>query len=227
VLAVVPAAVWRAVPRRLEAADAAGALPPASLATRALARMPLFWATALVYALGAGIAAGWTGQLGPFLGARGLGERDRAAVVALQFWAGIPGTLLFGALAERFRATPLFAGILLFQALAFSVYALGAPAGWTALFAVASGFAGGGLVPLFSLLLGQRVGAQAVGRAMGIANLLFLPCTVGAISLASTVYDRGGDYRPAQLAFATGMLLALAALLLSERGALRQARAAA
>jgi predicted MFS family arabinose efflux permease len=215
--------VWLGVPSRLEGSDPGGPPGSAVLDTRTIARMPVFWLTALVFTLMAGIATGWNSQLGPYLGALGLDERGVAALIASQFWIGIPGALLFGALSDRVSLTALYLVILAYQGFAYGVYAAGAPATWIGGLVIVFGFLGGGMIPLFSLLLGRRVGVNALGRAMGLSNLLLLPFTVGSITLASVVYDRTGRYSWALALFAAGIGIAIVCLLLSNREARKRA----
>ncbi|MHA7836589.1 MAG: MFS transporter [bacterium] len=223
--------VWLVIPSRPpdpaphESAAAAGDAPPSGSRPPDLggiARMPVFWLTAAVFALMAGIATGWMSQIAPFLVESGLAEPEVAGLLALQFWLGIPGALLFGALADRVRLVTLYLGILVFQGLAYLVYASEIPPAGISLLVVSFGFVGGGIIPLFSLLLGSRVGADALGRAMGLANLLLLPCTIGSITIASLTHDWSGRYSEALVLFAGGIGLAFVCLLLSEREARRQ-----
>jgi predicted MFS family arabinose efflux permease len=222
--AVVLPLVWLVIPPKMEEKEVESASVRSAPGMKAIARLPVFWLTALVYALIAGIATGWAGQLGPYLGGVGFGERQVAVLLALQFWLGIPGALLFGSLADRLSLTWLFLWILVFQAMVYLTYAFSSMPSWIAGLVIAGGFVAGGMTPLFSLLLGRRVGADALGRAMGLGNLLLLPCTIGSITLASLTYDRTDSYTGALVVFALGLGLAMASLLLSDRMSSESAR---
>lgn len=215
-LAIVLPLVGLLIPSRLESSDAEGEAAPA-LELGEIARMPAFWLTAIVFALVMGFSTGWASQLAPFLTRVGLDEAEVAGLIALQFWMGIPGSLLCGALADRVGLHTLFLVAILFQAVAFACYALGVSVVGLAVLAVGFGFSIGGMIPLFSLILGRHVGADALGRGMGLANLLLLPCTVGSITFASLVYDRSGAYTTALVVFSIGSLVAALCLLASAR----------
>jgi predicted MFS family arabinose efflux permease len=215
-LAIVLPLVGLLIPSRLESTDAEGRAEPA-LELGEIARMPAFWLTAIVFALVMGFSTGWASQLAPFLTRAGLGEAEVAGLIALQFWMGIPGSLLFGALADRVGLHALFLLAILFQAVAFACYASGVSIVGLAVLAVGFGFSIGGMIPLFSLILGRQVGADALGRAMGLSNLLLLPSTVGSITFASLVYDRSGAYTTALIVFSIGSLVAAVCLLVLAR----------
>ena len=83
---------------------------------------------------------------------------------------------------------------------------------------VAAGLIGGGLVPLFLLVLGGRVAGTAFGRALSVANLLMLPALAASAFVAAHGFERDGDYRGALRWLAAGHVVAIACLLGANRG---------
>ncbi len=193
--------------------------PPVALTE--VMRRPVFWLSAGVFALAAGIATGWTNHFAAFLGGVGLSERQTAGLIAVQYWMGVPGALVFGVLADRLSLVALFVAMLGFEALAYVAYGSGPSPLTVALLGIGFGFMVGGLIPLYMMLLGRRLETQILGRAMGVSNLLMLPVMAAAALFAAGVYEREGSYDRATLIFGIGMLAAIASLLLAERSARR------
>jgi predicted MFS family arabinose efflux permease len=213
--------VWWIVPAQVDSPSDVDPASEQAVDLREVLRRPVFWLSALVFALAAGIGAGWTNHVAAFLGGIGLTEGQVAGLVAVQFWMGVPGALIFGVLADRLPLTPLWISMLGFQALAFLAYASGISLLGAAVLGVSFGIVSGGLLPLYMLLLGQRIEIQILGRAMGLSNLLMLPIMAVAAILAASVYEGQGNYDRALVIFALGMLAAIASLLASNRSASR------
>lgn len=192
--------------------------PPAS----AVLGRPVFWWTAAVFALVAGITTGWTVHVAAYLGGVGLDAAARSGVLAAQFWMGIPGALVFGLLADRVGPGRPFLALILLQALTFLAYAFFATPLVVTLLGLAMGFAAGGFVPLYMMLLGSRVGPDSVGRAMGFSTLLMLPVMAGSVLLAAALFEADGSYVRSVIVFSLGMVAAIACLLGSNWSAARR-----
>lgn len=186
-----------------------------------LLRSPAFWWAASLFALMAGISQGWTAHVAAYLGGLGLDEVARSRLVALQYWLGVPGALFFGTMADRVGLSPLLFGMLGLAGGAFVIFAGGPTPLVATLVCAAFGFAFGGVVPLYMMLLGERLGADALGRAMGLSNVVMLPITAGSVLLAAAVFEATGGYRSALLVFAVGMGGAMGCLVGSNRSAAR------
>ncbi len=172
-------------------------------------RMPVFWWTGMVFALAAGVPTGWTVHVAAYLSGVGLDPPEQSTLLAIQFWMGVPGALCFGMLADRLGLTGLFSVMLAGMAAILVGYAL-FPEPWVvAILGVAMGFATGGMIPLYMLLLGKRLGPDALGRAMGLSNLLMLPVMAVAVLLAASVYEAQGSYTWALAVFALAILAAI------------------
>ena len=71
--------------------------------------------------------------------------------------------------------------------------------------------------------LGQRLGADAIGRAVGLSNLLMLPVMAGSVLFAASGFESSGSYAGALVVFAVGVLASIGCLLGSNREAARRA----
>jgi cyanate permease len=225
--------IWRAVPPRFDdpspvaedggVAEAAGdldeAVRPAAAVrgdnrsaggpSKSVLARPVFWWTAGVFALAAGVPTGWTVHVAAYLGGVGLSTAEQSTVLAAQFWMGVPGALVFGMLADRVSITGLFVVMLSAVSLSMLGYAwLPSPLVVT-LLAIALGFATGGMIPLYMMLLGKRVGPEAMGRAMGLSNVFMLPVMAVAVLLAASIFEAQGSYASALIVFAIAVAAAI------------------
>jgi len=163
-----------------------------------------------------------------FLGGQGLEEGERAGLLSAQFWIAAPASFAFGALGDRFQPGRLLVGILAGQALILALFSGllvpgPLPHGLIVVLCIASGLISGGLIPLFILLLGRRVGAAAFSRALGVSNLLMLPAMAGAVLVSAYCFERQGSYQWSLLLLAAGNLAAIVSLLASNRAFNRSA----
>jgi MFS family permease len=179
----------------------------------AVVRMPTFWWSAGVFALAAGIMTGWTVHVAAFLVGLGLDETESARILAVQYWMGVPGALVFGMLADRVRLTTLFLIMLGTGSAVFAIFSFGPAPAIVAVLCGIAGFAFGGVIPLYMLLLGQRMGPDALGRAMGLSNLVMLPVMAGAVLLAAANFESSGSYEGALVVFSIGMIASIGCLI--------------
>ena len=179
----------------------------------ALARRPIFLWTAGIFALSAGTSSGWVVHVAAFLGGSGFDETERSGLLALQYWMGVPGALFFGVMADRVGLTALFTGMLGTGAACFGVMALAPPPVVVVGTCVVFGFAFGGTIPLYMLLLGRRLGPDAMGRAMGLSNMMMLPVMAGSVLLAASSFETTGGYAGALSVFSLALIGAIGCLL--------------
>lgn len=213
---MVPMIAW-IVPARFEVDESAEAAPAISMGD--VFRMPVFWWTASVFALGAGISTGWIAHLGAFFAESGLDEAQRTGLLATVFWMGVPGALFFGALSDRFPLEALYTFMLGGQALGFFLFSMSPTPVWVVAIGVSLGFLTGGMIPLFLMLLGKRMGPEAFGRAMGLSNLLMLPVMAVSVVIAARIFESQGSYEGALRIFTLGVLLAIVSVFGSKRSA--------
>lgn len=180
-------------------------------------RIPAFQLAAAGFALASGISTAWTVHAAAYVGGFGLDEAGQSNVMALQFWMGVPGSIGFGLLAERFDAGRLLTLVVLGSALCYAGFAM-APNVWiVALLAAMAGLMLGGVIPLYMVLLGHRMSPATLGRAIGVSNLFMLPIMSVAVLFAAALFERQGDYTTTLFAFAA-VFAAAAALFGAGRG---------
>lgn len=214
--------IWFTIPAYLPALVRRGAPESTGPVVRIgeVLRRPVFWLTAGVFALAAGVGSGWTSHYAAFLGGDvGMGVQPVASLVALQFWMGVPGALFFGVMTDRMPASKLFTTALLLQATIFAAYSFEISALVATALAILFGFATGGMVPLYMALLQTRLEPQILGRAMGISNILMLPAMALTVMTAASVYEADLSYSRATVLFGAGLLGAIGCLFLSNRSA--------
>jgi predicted MFS family arabinose efflux permease len=214
--------IWLFIPEHVESAAEPNAIARPPLTLREISSSRLFWLTASVFALAGGVGSGWSTQFEPFFADAGLSMTEAATLIAFQAWIGVPGTLAFGALADRFRATRVYAGMLGSIVAIFVVFSLGVPVAGVVVLSLLFGLCSGGIIPLQTLqtlLTGQRFGATAVGRAMGLANLGLLPMSILCTLVAAGIHDATDHYELALAIFAVIVLAALICLWASNRRA--------
>jgi len=198
--------IWIYIPRRIESVEG-GAAPAVGIG--ALLRMPAFWWAAGVFAIASGIGMGWLTHAAAFLDGIGLSTAEQSGLMAALFWMGVPGALIFGMLADRFRLTSLFVLMLGGMAVIFAIFAMGVPPMVIGVLSVCFGFLFGALLPLFMMLLGQELGPAVIGRAMALSNLLMLPVMAASVLFSAAVYEEQGNYDRAVIVLAIGLLVAI------------------
>lgn len=226
VVAVLWPLIWIAIPARFETHPVEGNVAIGTFgdprASKPFWRRPVFWSTAAMFALAAGIATGWTAHFVAFLGGQGVDDAMRTGLLSIQFWMAVPASFVFGALGDRRRPTGLLLAILAGQGAILAAYAMTtatdpfAPGVFVVLGA-AAGFLSGGLVPLFLLLLASRIAAASFSRALAVSNLLMLPAMSASVLLAARDFEWSGNYQRALVGLAAGHLVAIACLLGSNR----------
>lgn len=210
--------IWWNVPERFPEVDKLSVQQDqASSSMFDVLRKRVFLWTVCAYALLMGATMAWTVHIAAFLATIGMNALQQASVLALSFWMGIPGALIFGFLADRTKPAILFACLILLSALAFLVYAQSpAPAIVVGLVALA-GFAMGGSIPLYSMLLAHRVDQSEFGKAMGVSNLFILPIMAVAVLFSAGFYERHGNYDFALMFLAALLGVSLLCLWVSSR----------
>ena len=207
------------IPAIVDDASATGGAADAGVDMAALARSPAFLLLASTFALATGTAAGWASQLAPYLSGIGVSLAATTALVAVASGVAIIGPVLIGALSDRMSSARLMAGILVVGIVAFGAYALGRPFALVATLLLVFGVMTGGLIPVYTTLVSERIGVASLGRAMGLTNLLMLPVSAASGPLAAAVHDATGTYTPALVGYIVAYLLASWTLYASGRAA--------
>lgn len=198
--------IWWNVPASFPTAENAGLAQTLTKSTMfdVLRRRVFLW-TVFAYALLMGTTMAWTVHIAAFLATIGMDALQQASVLALSFWMGIPGALIFGYLADRIKPVLLFACMIGLSGVALILYAQNPAPGIVVGLVAMAGFAMGGAIPLYSMLLSQRVDESEFGKAMGVSNLFILPVMGVAVLSSASLYEHYANYNLALL-FLAGML---------------------
>lgn len=169
------------------------ASPDAATVPQILAS-PRFWAFAIGSAIIiAGVVVLNTHMI-PLAESWGISRTAAATLISVCALAGIPGSILWGWVADKIGGGP-----------ALTVAALGCAILWAALLTSPSylvalpviallGLHGTASIPLVGMALSQAFGPASFSRAYGLATMMTLPFTVIGIQAASTMYVRTGSY---------------------------------
>jgi len=171
-----------------------------------------FWALALVIGIVFGIGGGWGANAPRFGEDLGYSVQHISILIGIAAGLGVPGTLLFGYLADRFDNAWLIRIVISMQIISFMT--LASQPG-EALFTGAIlffGFAGGGLLPTYASFIGRLFGPSSFGSVMGLAGLVGLPFVTLAPIVAGAVRDSSGSYAGALIVFAISLALGVAGL---------------
>lgn len=219
ILSVVPRRFDDASPEDLgravapaEGGDASADSPVPVPSMLEVLRRPAFLWAGLMFALVTGISSAWTVHAAAYLGGRGLDEAARSNVLALQFWMGVPGSIVCGALAERVGVSRLLGFVVMATAACYAGFAIAPSASVVTVLSAMVGFAGGGVLPLYLVLLGMRVGPASLGRSIGLSNLMMLPVMSVAVLFAASLFEAQSSYTVVLWVFTAGFLAGLACL---------------
>jgi len=164
-----------------------------------------FWFLALGVGIVFGLGGGWNANSARFGEDLGYSGQEISTLIGISAGLGIPGTLLFGRLADRFSQR-----VLLWCCIGIHAGALlilwtlpGPPLFATALFIF--GFAGAGLLPVYATFIGRLFGPASFGRVMGLGGILVLPFAGLSPILVGAMRDQSGSYQGALLLLAIGM----------------------
>lgn len=175
------------------------AVPAAAILTR-----PLFWGIALGSGVlhAAGIVA--STHIVAFGSERGVAAGQAALLVSIMGAASIVGAFGSGLLCARIGAGRTL--ILIAAATGAGWLVLLGAQEWPLMAAMTLliGAGGSAVFPAISVLSGERFGAEAVTRTLGLFGLATLPLNFGLPPLAGVLHDAVGSYDPVLLAIAGG-----------------------
>lgn len=200
------------IPRHVDAAAHDRPEADAGWTMARLVRTPVFLLLAVAFAVGMGVAAGWSSQVAVFLYEHGLSLRAAAAVVALAGGLAIVGTLGVGILSDRIRGEVLLVCLLGIELVACLVFVWSARVELVVSTVVLFGMTTGGFIPVYTMVLARRFGPASIGRGMGLTNLFMLPMSAASGPTAAAVFDATGSYDLALIAFAGVFALAMLGL---------------
>ncbi len=185
---------------------------PTAWTTERLIRFTGFWALALAISAIASTGSGWGANIVPYAQDVNIGMREVSVVMGIASGLAILGTLTFGTLADRVDLRLLMWIIIAGRMACFG--ALYTEPEYTSFLLImcASGIVGGGMMPVYTMLIARIFGPASFGRVMGLAGLVVMPFSFVAPPTAGALRDLTGSYGPALLLFIG--LLAFGALVL-------------
>jgi cyanate permease len=171
-----------------------------------------FWALALGVGIVFGLGGGWNANAPKYAGDLGYSISQAGYLLAVGAGMGIPGTVLFGVLADRLNNRSLLWTAIALQIAAFA--ALWSGPGLAGLFGAFAlfGFSAGALLPLYASLIGRLFGPLSFGHVMGLAGLVMLPFGATGPPLAGLLRQVSGSYASTLLLFMASFVVAAACL---------------
>ena len=182
-------------------------------ATARILASPAFWIITLGVGVKLATYLGFVSNLGGLAAGIGVEPVQAAGLVSILSIISMIGKLAFGALAERFSARSLFIAALASTIAGFALLTIASSLGMLALACLLLGLSTGGMLPLWSLIVGQYFGEASFGRALGLTNLAMVPLTAAASPLAGWAHDRTGSYDAAIWGSIAGLAVATVLLL--------------
>jgi cyanate permease len=150
----------------------------------------------------------------------GMSGMQASSVLVLMTFMGAVAKPLFGILADHSNPRAAMALSLALQGTGLGLIVQLQSHGGLMLAGFLFGLGYGGVMPLWSVLLGALFGRESFARAMGLMGPLTLPFTLVGLPFTTFVFERTGSYRPAfigLLAFLSVSVVALAALRVPRR----------
>ena len=178
-----------------------------------LLRSPLLWVLTLGYISSITGSILITANMVPMARSWGFSATLAATLLAIQSFAGIGGTVLFGWVADRLGGKRALAILLIDAALLWLLLLLHPPFAPTAVIVGLIGVHGAGAIPVLGVALSEVFGRDSFSRAYGLVNLINLPFAVLSVPAAAVIFAHTGSYARVvlcQAAFlAVGCLLVL------------------
>ena len=187
-----------------------------------LLRAPKFWALAAAFMACAAGSIVLTAHMVPLARTWGYSATLAAALLSVQSFAGMAGTVVFGWIADRLGGARTFALLAFDTALLWLLLLLRLPFPLAVALIALIGIHGAGAVPVMSASLSEGFGAERFSSAYGLANLVNLPVSVACVPAAALIFARTGSYSGAIVAVAA-FTMAACLLVLTAGGARRAA----
>lgn len=176
-----------------------------------------FWAIAAIVGIMFGAYTGVLGNLAPFAIDTGISAARAAGLVGNIALMAIPGTLIFGWLADHIDVRACLGLVVASIALGILCFLDKPPYALLVTGSLLIGLGGGGMIPIWSTLLANVFGPWSYGRVMGLMNPMLMIFNLIAAPLAGHIQDTSGSYHWAFVLFATLMLASLLLLPVIEK----------
>jgi MFS family permease len=181
-----------------DASSTDGAAGPA-WSSRSILGLRSFWLLALGAGVIFGFISGWSANFPKFAQDLGYGAQQQSNLLGFTTLMAIPGTLLFGALVDRYDGRVLVWIAVAAQVACFALLRTSPGHAWLLVLSGALGFTGNAFFPVYAALLGRIFGPASFGRAMALAGLVLLPFAFAAPLLLGYLRDAAGNYGSALL----------------------------
>ncbi|QDH35890.1 multidrug effflux MFS transporter [Porphyrobacter sp. YT40] len=168
---------------------------PSIPARKALGDTELLWMMALLMALNAFGIDAILPALDPLAADLGVSGNDRQFVIGIYLLTGGLGSLVPGALADRFGRRPILLGSVAVY-IVLSVFCALAPS-YDALIAIRAvqGFFAAGIVALPPAIIRDRVGGDKMARMMSLIFVIFLMVPAVAPTVGEAILQTFGSWR--------------------------------
>ena len=193
-LVVIPAALLVREPDRRAAGDGATAEDDVGLTVGQALRTPQFAAIALTFFACCAAHAGPIFHMVTNAMDHGVPAMAAATVLSTASFASLVGKIGCGLVADRIGAKRVLVGGLVLQAIAIALYLV--TGGLASFYAVALvfGFAYGGVMPLYAILVREYFGARIVGSVFGAAAFASTLGMASGPMVGGYLYDAFGSY---------------------------------
>lgn len=163
-------------------------------ASTPLTRRPIFWVLVVAQGLLVGAGTMKLAHFVPLFIEQGRTFEEANMLLAITGGAGLLGSFLFGAIADRIGGAKALMANCMVQAIMWTVFL--APVGLPVLIldAVVVGACGAGAQAAFGVTLATLYGTKSFSRAFGLMALFTLPFLFGLTPIASLLYEASGSY---------------------------------
>lgn len=192
-----------------EAATPDVASREAPLSTAEILRRPAFWIITIAIGIKVATYLGTVSNLVGFATGLGLSGLAAASLLSTLSIASMVGKVGFGLIAERVALKTVLIGALGATILAMVGLLMVGSYPALVVLCLLLGLATGGLLPVWSLLIGEYFGPASFGRVLGLTNLVMVPLTAVSAPFAGWMFDRTGRYDEAFIGFIVALGVAL------------------
>jgi len=181
--------------RALQLPHVAADVAVAPLTTAAVLRRGDFWFIGLAIGIMFATLTAMLTNLAPYATGEGISAPQAAALLSAVAVASTVGNLLFGALSDRMDLRWALATSIALTCVALGMFLRGHSTMLISLAAIILGLAGGGILPIWSAMVGKAFGILNYGRVMGLMNPVTTPLVMLGAPLAGRIYDLTGAYQ--------------------------------
>ena len=184
----------RTPPPEAVTAGAEGATPAVSMTVGEAFRTPQFTAIALTFMFCCAAHSGPILHMVSYATICGASALTATGVLSTAGAGGLLGRIVMGLLADRYGARQTLVGGLLLQAVTISLYSITSDITSLYLLSICFGFAYGGVMPLYAVLIREYFGARIMGTAFGAVTMVSsLGMAVGPVA-GGWLYDNYASY---------------------------------